>query len=71
MALEIMKDIFDLQNPSYNLISSCSLFGRENIRTVHFGLQSVRCIGPKIWELVPSNIKYSNSLRKFKKLIKS
>ena len=35
------------------------------------GLQSVRYLGPKIWELVPNNIKYSNSLRKFKKLIKS
>ena len=70
-APEIMKDIFELQNPSYNLRSSCSQFRRENIKTVHYGLQSVRYLGPKIWELVPNNIKYSNSLSKFKKLIKS
>ena len=71
IASEIIKDIFELQNPSYNLRSSCNQFRRENIKTVHYGLQSVRYLGPKIWELVPNNIKYSNSLSKFKKLIKS
>ena len=68
---EIMKDIFELQNPSYSLRSSCNQFRRENIKTVHYGLQSVRYLGLKIWELVPNNIKYSNSLIKFKKLNKS
>ena len=71
IAPEIMKDIFELQNPSYNLRSSCNQFRRKNIKTGHYGLQSVRCLDPKIRELVPNNIKYSNSLSKFKKLIKS
>ena len=71
IAPEIMKDIFELQNPSYNLRLPCNQFRRENIKTVHYGLQSVRYIGPKIWELVPNNIKYSDSLSKFRKLIKS
>ena len=71
IAPEIMKDIFKMQNPSYNLRSSCSEFRRENIKTVYYGLQSVRYIGPKIWEFVPNSIKYSNSLSKFKKLINS
>ena len=71
IAPEIMKDIFELQNPSYNLGLSRNQFRTENIKTVHYGLQSVRYLGPKIWELVPNNFKYSNSLSKFKKLIKS
>ena len=71
ITLEIMKNIFEQQNPSYNLRSACNQFRRENIKTVHYGLQSVRYLGPKIWELVPNNIKYSNSLSKFKKVIKS
>ena len=71
IAPEIMKDIFELQNPSYNLRSTCNQFRRENIKTVHYGLQSVRYLGPKIWELVPNNIKYCDSLSKFRKLIKS
>ena len=71
IAPDIMNDIFELQNPSYNLRSSCNQFRRENIKTVHYGIQSVRYLGPKIWQLVPNDIKYSNSLSKFKKLIKS
>ena len=55
-APETMKDIFGLQNPSYNLRSSCNQFRRENIKTVHYGLQSVTYLGRKIWELVPNNI---------------
>ena len=71
LVTEIIKDIFKLQNPLYNLRSTCNQFRRENVKTVNYGLLSVRYLGPKIWELVPNNIKYSNSLSKFKKLIKS
>ena len=56
IAQEIMTDIIKLQNPFYTLRSSCNQFRGENIKTVHYGLQSVRCLGPKIWELVPNNI---------------
>ena len=48
MAPEIMKDIFELQNPSYNLRSSCNQLKRQQIKTVHDGLQSVRYLDPKI-----------------------
>ena len=64
-----MNDIFEQQNRSYNLRSSCNQSRRENVKTVHYGIESVRYLGPKIWELVPNNIKYINSLRKFKKLV--
>ena len=57
IAPERMKDIFELQNPLYNLRSSCNQFRRKNLKTVHYGLQSVRYLGRKIWELVPNNIK--------------
>ena len=59
------------QNPSCNLRSSCNQFRRENIKTVHYSLLPVRYLGPKIWELVPNNIKCNKSLSKYKKLIKS
>ena len=38
IAPEIMKPIFELQNPSYNLRSSCNQFRREKIKTAHYGL---------------------------------
>ena len=44
-----------------NNLSFSELLDLDNSVTVH----------QKIWELVPNNIKYSNSLSKFKKLIKS
>ena len=37
IAPEIMKDIFKLQNRSYNLRSSCNQSKRENIKTVYYG----------------------------------
>ena len=70
-APEIIIDIFELQNSSYNLRPSCSQFRRENIKTVRYGLQPVRYTGPKIWKLMPNNIKYNNSLSEFNKLIGS
>ena len=44
-----------------NNLSFSELLDLDDSVTVH----------QKIWELVPNNIKYSNSLSKFKKLIKS
>ena len=38
IAPEMMKDIFEPQNSSYNLRSYCSQIRRENIKTVHYGL---------------------------------
>ena len=67
IAPEIMKDIFEQQNALYNLRSSCNQFGRENIKALHYGLQSVRYLDPKIRKLVPNNINCNNSLSKFKK----
>ena len=48
LALEIMKDIFEIQNPPYNSRSSSNQFSREYVKAVHYGLQSVRYLGPII-----------------------
>ena len=40
------------------------------IRTVRYGTETIRNMGPKTWEIVPSNIKNSNSLQEFKTKIK-
>ena len=53
----------------YNLRTDVS-FASNNIRTVHYGLQSISYLGPKIWKLVPNNIKESTSLGVFKVAIK-
>ena len=66
IAPDIMNDIFELY-----LKSSSNQFRRENVKNIPYDIQFVRYLSPKIWELALNNIKYSNSLSKFKKLIKS
>ena len=67
---EIMKQVFDFREPYYNLCSETSQFRRENIKAAHYGIQSVKFLGPKLWAVVPQNIKNCKSLQEFKRLIK-
>ena len=53
---EIMKQFFEL---------------RGNVNTTHYGFQSIKYLAPKIWDLVPDQIKHCGSLTKFKHFIKS
>ena len=46
-------------------------FKRENVKTTHYGIQSVIYLGPKVWDMMPNNIKNCSSLNKFKNSIKS
>ena len=44
---------------------------RTNIQTVHFGSEAIKILGAKTWDLIPAEIKASNSLMIFKKKIKN
>ena len=44
---EIMKVVFEIQNPAYNFRSEATHFKTENIKTTNDGIQSVRYLGPK------------------------
>ena len=65
---KIMKDTFHLQKP-YNLRNDPELQRRRN-RTVYFGTESMSSLAPKIWELIPSDIRSANSFGIFKEKIK-
>ena len=67
---EIMRYVFDIQTPHYNLRAESNMFKRENVRTTHYGIQSIQFLGPKIWDIVPQRIKDCDSLASFKVLIK-
>ena len=71
LSSEIMKEKFEMQNPAYNFRSDATHFKREKVKTIHYGIQSIRYLGPKIWNMVPNNIKNCSSLNKFKNSIKS
>ena len=54
---EIMKDVFPFNtNSSYN-IRNRRTFRSRPIRTVYFGSETLSCLGPKIWELIPESFK--------------
>ena len=66
----IMYEIFQFfENPVYELRSGVHLPGR-NSRTVFFGTESIINLGAKLWNMVPENIKSSESLNVFKSKIK-
>ena len=66
---KIMKDTFHFTQKPYNFKNDPELQRRRN-RTVYFGKESISSLAPKIWELVPSDIRSTNSLKIFKEKIK-
>ena len=59
---EIMKEVVIFQeNENYNLRSDADLTNRY-IHTAHFGTDTITNSGPKIWKLVPDEIKKNASL---------
>ena len=67
----IVNDVFQFGKNSANELRSGNHFQRTNIQTVHFGSESIKTLGAKIWDLIPAEIKASKSLMIFKKKIKN
>ena len=67
---EIMKEVFELKEPSYSLCSKWNYFVPQMLKTTHYGIQSIKYLAPKIWDLVPHEVKHCGSLTKCKHFIK-
>ena len=65
---EIMNDVFPLKE-SYDYCSKFP-FKTRNIRTVAYGTETLSFMGPKIWSLVPNELKEIKTLTEFKRKIK-
>ena len=70
LAPELTKDIFKKRNVTYNFRKN-STFETRNINSVYYGSETKSFLGPKMWNLLPSNIKDSENLNIFKSNIKS
>ena len=66
---EIMKELFAPKISHYDLCNNNS-FKSRRVNSVWHGTESVSYLGPKIWDLVPNEIKESESLNSFKFKIK-
>ena len=64
-----MQDLFTKNQCNYELRNK-RLWEPTNARTMTYGTETVTFMGPKIWDLIPTEIKKANSLTTFKSKIK-
>ena len=70
-----MNDIFQNSLVSKESVvcalrSQSEFYNYNNPRTVLYGAETVRCLGPKIWKILPYSIKTSSNLEVFKENVK-
>ena len=53
---EIMKDISKTKANYYNIFNAL-IFSKKYVKIVKYGLQNISYMGPKVWDLVPKEIK--------------
>ena len=70
MAPDIVSEIFQQKNKHPYLLRQNPIFYAPRIKSVYNGTESVSFLGPKIWQLVPVEMKKIESLEKFKKKIR-
>ena len=69
-ATDILNEVFPLKPPwKYNWRNQPE-FTVRLIKTAHYGLSSLSYLGPRIWELLPNNLKRLESVEAFKYKIK-
>ena len=67
---EIMQEIFTVKEQGeYNLRNPAD-FVVPHVKSVNFGFESIRYIGPKIWESLPQDLKNKETIDSFKTAIK-
>ena len=62
---EIMKNIFQTKSNYYNTCNAL-IFSQRNVKTFRYVLQTIFYMNPKIWDLVPKEIKQVTTLNEFK-----
>ena len=65
---EIMKSVFPLK--SNTMYCTKQVFKTSNVRSVYNGIDTLYYLGPKIWLIIPDNIKSTCNITIFKKIIK-
>ena len=66
---QYIKELFKLRISNYNLRGTDMLI-LPRFSTVTYGKNSLRYMGPKIWNSLPDDIKAANNIATFKKSIR-
>ena len=67
---EFLHDMVDIKETEHDLRGGV-LLNQPRVNTVTFGLQSIRYEGARIWNLLPKDMKNTDSLDVFKARLKS
>ena len=75
IAPSFMDDIFEKRViPSYSVVNGLrhqfEFYNTHNPKTVYCGTETLKSLGPKIWNILPHNVKDSTNLGMFKRNIK-
>lgn len=67
---DLLHNIFVERQYNGPTLRSNSDFVKPSVHSVHYGTDSLRYFGCSVWNLIPNEIKYTDSLDKFKMLIR-
>ena len=67
---DITSDIFKERTNNQYTLRNRNHFVIPRVHTVYHGTESITYLGPKIWDIVPEEIKQKKSLNSFKESIK-
>ena len=70
-ATDILNERFSIKPPSNYNLRNQQEFILRHIKTVHYGLNALAYLGPRIWELLSNNLKILESVEAFKSKTKS
>ena len=70
LAPSIFNNIFERQNMQKYNLRNVSDFKSKTAKTVQYGTETISFLGPKIWDLVPSELKNLSNISMFKEKIK-
>ena len=66
----MLSNIFTQRTQNHYSLRNAHYFQIPFVRTVYHGTESISYLGPKIWDIVPAEMKNTISLNSFKAQIK-
>ena len=61
-----MGDIIELNKPPTYIVRTHQDYYSRNPKALSYGTETISFLTPKIWAIVPQNMKYSSSVSSFK-----
>ena len=65
-----MQKVFQIKDQGDYFLRNQRDFVSRTVKSVNYGLESIRFLWPKIWESLPNNLKNKESIESFKMAIK-